>query len=92
MTNTNKWLEIAKILQSPSVIKYNSSIHSPKPYHTNMNVYHNTTTNQYVLEYPGSGSAWNIVDEVTAKEIIEKSVVDESYSKWVKEHFSLKKD
>ena len=78
---------VNNVLQSPSSIKYKSSLRSPSPYTTNMNVYHDPETNTYVVEYPGSGSAWNIIDEATAKEIIEQSTIDNSHSEWVKNWF-----
>jgi hypothetical protein len=67
------------ILQSPNCVRYNSVI--PSPYETNINVYHDPIKNKYVVEYPGSGSRWIIIDETEAKKIIESSSLHKSYSR-----------
>lgn len=91
--NDNKinWFQLnrehtSKIMNGRNVIRYISNVPCLPPYITNQNVYHNTDTNEFVLEFPGSGSTFMEINEEQARQIIECSVVDEEYAKWKREY------
>ena len=78
-------LSCMAITNQAGCIKYMSHKRCPDPYHTNINIYHLPTTNQYVMEFPGSGSVWQMIDEDTAKSYIDNSTIDEEYTKWLEQ-------
>lgn len=82
-------LSCMAITNQVGCIKYISQKKCPKPYHANINIYHLPTTNQYVMEFPGSGSVWQIIDENTAKPYIDNSTIDEEYTKWLEQRKNI---